>query len=178
MYLRSYSAPNFLFAECYGELNDDDRSVFYKVTSTYFLPQGALPPSPDFHEQQNNSIRDSILEIITDLGSYTEIQTELNYVNQTTFQCQVKAKYGAKVGYKSIEDVMSHKHIGDHLFDYMFSNALEKQLKFEQGTETQATTRVVMQKESRPASGAGESSRGNVFMVENIPWPLFAQAPP
>ena len=130
MYLRSYKAQNILFIECYGELHED-RSVFYKVRSEYSLPEGAHFQSSEFHEKQKESIKESIVDILTD-SSYTDINLKLNNERHNSFNYEVIAKYGVQVGYKSIEDVMNHKHIGDQLFDQTFSNALEMQSRFNQ----------------------------------------------
>ena len=122
MYLRSYRAQNILFIECYGELNDD-RSVFYKVKSEYFLPEGAHTPSPKEIANHKNKIYEYVGNILSD--SFTKIQVVLKYESHNSFEYQLTADYDVQVGYQSIEDVMRHKHIGDQLFDKEFSNALE-----------------------------------------------------
>ena len=122
MYLRSYRAQNILFIECYGELNDD-RSVFYKVKSEYFLPEGAHTPSPKEIENHKKKIYTYTANILAD--SFTKITQVLNYESHNSFEYQLTADYDVQVGYQSIEDVMRHKHIGDQLFDKEFSNALK-----------------------------------------------------
>ena len=122
MYLRSYRAQNIFFIECYGELNDD-RSVFYKVKSEYFLPEGAHIPSPKEIENHKKKIYRDTADILSD--SFTKIQVVLKYESHNSFEYQLTADYDVQVGYQSIEDVMRHKNIGDQLFDKEFSNALE-----------------------------------------------------
>ena len=129
MYLRSCRAQDILFIECYGELYQD-KSVFYKVTSTYFLREGAHLPSPESPEETKHKkyIYRYVGDILTD--SYTDVKVRMEYESHNSFSYEVTAKYGVQVGYQSIEDVISHKHIGYQLFDYTFSNALDMQSKF------------------------------------------------
>ena len=122
MYLRSYRAQNICFIECYGELNDD-RSVFFKVKSEYFLPEGAHTQSPKEIKEHKEKIYDYVGNILSD--SFTKIRVILKYESHNSFEYQLTAEYGVQVGYHSIEDVMRHKHIGDQLFDKEFSNALK-----------------------------------------------------
>ena len=122
MYLRSYRAQNIFFIECYGELNDD-RSVFYKVKSEYFLPEGAHTQSPKEIEKHKNKIYEYVGNILSD--SFTTITVVFKYKSHNSFEYQLTADHGLEVGCQSIEDVISHKHIGDQLFDKAFSNALK-----------------------------------------------------
>ena len=122
MYLRQYRAQNILYIECYGELNEDN-SVFFRVKSEYFLPEGAHTPSPKEIEKHKEKIYNYVRNILSD--SFTTARVVLKYESHNSFEYQLTAEYGVEVGYQSIEDVMRHKHIGDQLFDKEFSNALK-----------------------------------------------------
>ena len=127
MYLRTYRAQDILFIECFGELYQD-RSVKFQVRSTYFLPEGAHLPSLEESKKHQYDIYEYLGDIFGD--SFTDVKVRINYEQCNSFSYEVTGKYGVQVGYQSIEDVISHKHIGDQLFDYTFSNALDMQSKF------------------------------------------------
>ena len=122
MYLRTYRAQDILFIECYGELHED-RSVFYKVRSEYSLPEGAHLPSQDSDKKQQQDIYEYVGDILAD--SYTGVKVRIEYERRNSFSYEVTANYGVQVGYQSIEDVISHKHIGDQLFDLTYSYVLK-----------------------------------------------------
>ena len=126
MYLRQYRAQNILYIECYGELSEEN-SVFFRVKSEFFLPEGANTLSPEERERKAKKHKNEIYEYVGDIlsDSFTKATVVLKYEIHNSFEYQLTAEYGVEVGYQSIEDVMRHKHIGDQLFDKEFSNALK-----------------------------------------------------